>query len=172
MSCVYIGLSSPKDWKIGAEAIKWWTGKEYSHAYVRFEHLDERSTVYQASHGMVHFTSKDRFLGDNKSIKEFKVDLSSEQRKAFMDLCWDLCGESYSTCELAQIFAVDLLHKVGIKLTVEDQKGYICSELVGALCIDTLGMKFSKPRYLLKPQDIDEAFSSLNKPSLQEAPKA
>lgn len=154
---IQIAFSCPIKSKIGSKAISWWIDKPYSHVLIIFEYADSKSAVFQASHGMVHFTSLDRFEKNNKILKKYEIDLSPDCHSKFFDDCMDLAGDQYSIPELAQIFIVDLIYKIfGKDIHSEDMPGYICSELVGKFCINQLNLKFDKPTYLLKPSDIDD----------------
>ncbi len=149
---IIIGCS--RNYLIGSEAIQWWLGTNYSHVYARW-HLDsqDRDIIYQASHGMVHFTSLENFTKNNIIVKEYILDLTDEQFKRFSRKCIDLAGEKYSTLQLLQIFVCGLSNG---KLTFEDQNGYICSELICEL-LEDFGIEFSKPKYLVQPDDIIKA---------------
>jgi hypothetical protein len=151
---IIIGAS--RNNKIGSKLISWWLGTQYSHVYTRW-HLSQqdREIVYQASHGMVHFTEVGRFMKSNKVVVEFSIPLSAEQFKVFSAKCIDLAGEKYSKAELLQIF---LYKYCGNAEKFKDHKGYICSELMGKLLVE-LGMKFDKPLFLLTPKDIVNALS-------------
>ncbi len=154
---IYIGFSYPNKFKIGAAAIAWWMGQPYSHAYIRFESSDPAipSNVYQASHGMCHFQTYENFKEENTPVKEYIIPVSAELRKKVLINCMNLAGIGYGYIELAQIFASDLANYAGMELHFGDNPGYICSELVGALCTQDLGLSFSKPCHLLKPVDVD-----------------
>jgi len=146
---IIIGASKAD--KIGSELIQLGTGANYSHVYVRwFLKSQQRGIVYQASHGMVHFCSLEHFTRDNIVVKEFIIELTDEQFNKFSRKCVDLAGEQYSILELVQIWLADAS---GGKLQFGDQVGYICSELMCEL-LEDLGMKFDKPKWMVKPSDI------------------
>lgn len=157
---IHIGFSCPRKFMIGAEAIMWWTNYPYSHTYLRFEYSDSRDAIFHAAHGSVHFLSVGNFQRDNKSIKEYTIEVSSELHDQLFDQCMDLAGEKYSVMELVNIFISDVVFKTMHKeVKVYNNRGYICSELIGKLCEDRLQLTFSKPLFLLKPSDIDLALS-------------
>ena len=149
---ITIGAPRNTQCKIGSKLIQLWQGTNYSHVYAKW-HLNtqERDIVFQASHGMVHQIALNNFLKDNTVVKEFILELSDDQFKKFSQKCIDLCGMKYSKLELIQIFIDDITHQA---IKTEDQKGYICSELMGELLEDFFGCSFSKPNYLLTPKDI------------------
>lgn len=157
MGKIYIGFSYPKEFKIGAKAIAWWTSSPYSHVYLRFESSKIPSSVYHAANGMVHFREFDNFTKDNHIIKEYEIELNDDHRLQTLIRCMKLSGEKYGTAELVKIFISDIAFAVCEKIFIfQNSKGYICSELVGELCRDMLGLSFEKPLFLLKPIDIDK----------------
>lgn len=157
---IHIGFSCPNKFMIGAKAIMWWTGSPYSHTYLRFEYADSKDAIFHAAHGLVHFLSVGNFLRKNKSVKEYTIEVSSKLHNELFDQCMDLAGEKYSTMELVNIFISDVIFMALQKeVKVYNNRGYICSELMGKLCQDQLKLSFKKPLFLLKPSDIDEALS-------------
>lgn len=161
---IIIGFSAPNKYKLGAEAIKWWSSSSYSHVYIRFKSSNPSvpSTVYHAANGMVHFRTFENFKKDNNIIKETLIEVSTEDRIDILTHCMELSGEPYGVMELVVIFIKDLTHYLGIELEAHDGKGYICSELVGKIMIEKFGYKFDKPTFLLKPTDIDEVLNGKN----------
>lgn len=151
MKTIIIGAS--KNTLIGSKAIQWWMDTNYSHVYARW-HLNtqNRDIIYQASHGMVHFIALENFLKTNEIVEEFELNLTDEQFAKFSSKCIDLAGQKYSKLQLVQIFLSDITNG---KIHTEDQKGYICSELMCEL-LEELGYKFDKPKYLITPKDIME----------------
>ena len=158
MARLYVGFSSPIEFKIGAYAIQKWCGTEYSHVYLRFESSNPKvpSNVYHAAHGMVHFREFENFKLQNRVIKEYCIEISDEDRLDILIECMFLSGEGYGYKELCKIFATEVIYTLLKKeIRTKDSKGYICSELVGTLLTDKLKLAFCKPTYLLKPIDID-----------------
>jgi hypothetical protein len=152
---IIIGASRAE--KIGSKLLQFHMGTDYSHVYARWWLTSqEREIVYQASHGMVHFCSLEHFTRDNIIVKEFTLNITEEQFKKFSRRCVDLAGEKYSQLELLQIWLSDL---TGGKWNSEDQNGYICSELMCEL-LESIGIAFNKPKYLVKPRDIVEALTN------------
>lgn len=152
---VYIGFSSPKKFKLGAEAIKLWQNRPYSHTYIRFESENILSSVYHAANGMVHFKSYENFLLSNNVIKEYCLNITDNQRIAAINHCIRLASEKYDYWDLFKILVVDVGIYFGIDVSTYDGKGYVCSELVGVFLIEQMGYKFNMPTHLLKPTDID-----------------
>ena len=155
---IYIGFSYPKEFKIGAKAIAWWTNSNYSHVYIRFESSNPRipSTVYHAAHGMVHFREFSKFKQENNVIKEYQIPITDDQKIDILSHCMTLSGDSYGYSELPKIFISDVAYNSFNRVVEwENGKGYICSELVGKILADTLQIKFCRPQFLLKPNHID-----------------
>lgn len=160
MQKIIIGFSSPNKWKIGAEAIKMWTASDYSHCYIRFVSSDPEipSNVYHAASGHVHFVTYENFLKTNRTVKEYHLDVTPEERKKILIKCMKLSFTGYGTIELVKIFGLDILHFVGINnVNTKNSKGYICSELISEVLAEKFNLKFDKPQYLLKPSDIDKS---------------
>lgn len=153
---IYIGFSRPIKFMVGAALISWWTERPYSHSYVRFEYADSKAAVFHAAHGMVHFLSWENFSSVNQPVREYEIELSPEDHSLFFDDCMNLSGQKYSVVELCQIFAADIAYKFGKEIHTEDKRGYICSELMGWFCVNTLGLNFAKSLYLLTPGDVDD----------------
>lgn len=159
MSRIYVGFSYPVEFKIGAYAIKTWSGVDYSHVYIRFESSNPKipSTVYHAAHGMVHFREFSKFKETNLVVKEYCIEITELDRIDILSECMFLSGEGYGYIELLKIFLTDVVYTVcKHDINTSNGKGYICSELVGTLLIDKLKLTFLKPTHLLKPSDIDE----------------
>lgn len=162
MALIHIGFSYPKKkFTPGAALIAWWTNKPYSHVFFRFSYSDSKDAVFHASHGLVHFLSANKFRRDNTICKEFTLVVSDQEQDLWFDECMSFAGEKYGTIELIKIFISDLswiaLKK---KVSWKNGGGYICSELIGNLCVNRLGLTFDKPLFLLKPSDIEDKLNS------------
>ena len=161
---IYIGFSRPIKDKIGAKAISWWINRPYSHVYVRFESQDPEipSTVYHAAHGWVHFLDKERFDKNNKTVVEYPIEVTPQQRKKLLIKCMKLAFEKYSILELVNLFLTDVLFRLGCtRVKFHDPRGYICSELIAELLEAVFNVIWDKPKYLLHPGDIEDKLASL-----------
>ena len=157
MSSIYIGFSYPRKFKIGAWLISWWTKTPYSHVYIRFPEKKISSTVYHAANGMVHFRTQENFLKENEIIVEYTIDSTEEAKLAVLQHCMNLSGEKYGYSELIKIFLLDLCDRLGCnQFKTYDGIGYICSELVATIMSDFMLVSWKKPKYLLKPKDIED----------------
>lgn len=151
-------IGASRNEKIGSRLLQWWMKTEYSHVFAMWDlTAQERSIVYHASHGMVHFQSYPNFLFTNEITRKVVIDLTDAKFKRFSQKCIDLAGMPYSKLELLQIFVCNL---TGGLIKAQDQTGYICSELMGDL-LEDMGYEFDKPKYLLTPRDIMETLGAV-----------
>lgn len=167
MKTIYVGFSSPNTWKAGAEAIKAWTHRPYSHVFVAWKSDKfSRVLVYHAAHGMVHFVSSVRLQESNNVVLLFELEVSEEQYVALVTKCIDLAEIDYSELELLQIVIKDCCDSLGFQCKmIENRRGYICSELLAELLMD-LGAKFERPAFLLRPDHIEQGLAQLNAKSV------
>lgn len=163
MQKIKIGFSRPRKSKIMSQLIKFWSNSKYSHVFSQFATQVNIECVYHAGNGMVHFKNLENFLKVNEIVKEYVIELTEEQHNKYLSLCINLAGEKYGYSELFKILVYDIFHTLGLSKKSHNGKGYICSELVGRLCVDILGMSFKKPTYLLTPKDIDIALEKRQK---------
>lgn len=154
---VVISFSYPKKFKIGAKLISLFINRPYSHVLIHWysKSLD-RTLVYQASHGQVHFIEMQNFLKDNDIVKSYKVNLLDDQYNELIRRCVDLAGQPYATMELLKLSIHEILAKVNIKCDFNDTKGYICSELMADILETMYGKVFKKPKNQITPSDIDD----------------
>lgn len=158
MKKLYIGFSSPNSWMPGAALIQMWQRTDYSHCYLRF--YDESlglNIVYHAAHGMVHYVEHENFKSTTIIRKEYEIELSNNDEWLTRWECAKLAAQPYGHAELAKIVLHDIANYFGIKTDFKDGRGYVCSELMGKLCVDRLKIEFKKPKHLLTPRDIDIA---------------
>lgn len=156
---VKVAFSYPKKFKIGAWFLKAFMRRPYSHVLVYWESVSlERTLVYHAAHGQVHFIEKHNFLKQNDIVKEFAITVSEEQRIALMQRCVDLAGQPYAYAELVTMGIHELL---GEGYIPKDCPGYVCSTLLAELLEDILGKKLNKPKHLVKPNDIEDLLTSI-----------
>jgi hypothetical protein len=107
--------------------------------------------VYQASHGMVHFISGERFDLDARIVASYEIDLSDEQFDLIVGKCIDLAGIKYGHL---QLLGMGLERITGIRNPFRDgDKSFVCSELVGfliQLCEGTapLDLELAGPKQL------------------------
>lgn len=163
MEKISIGFSYPKKFKFGAFLISLWCKTQYSHTYIKFNYSDSKEAVFHAANGMVHFMSDTNFEKDNYIIEEYEILVDYAKHNRLFDRCMDLSGEVYGTMELCKIMISDIFFGLFKKtLAFSNGIGYICSELVGKLCQEEFGFSYSKPLFLLKPNDINTSLNQNN----------
>lgn len=154
---INIAFSYPKSFKIGAKFISFILNKPYSHVLVYWNSKNlDRTLVYQASHGQVHFIEMTNFLKDNNIVKDFKLEITDENFNKLIQKCVDLAGQPYAYFELITIGIHYILSKIGIKLFFKDIKGYVCSGIAGVIIEQIFQTKLTKPTNMLNPADIDD----------------
>lgn len=117
---------------LGSLAIRLFERAPFSHAFLRW-HSDrlEQDMVYQASHGMVHFVSGDRFDANAETVIAYCFTLTEEQATVVMKKCVELAGIKYGTLEM---FGIAFERITGIRSPFrDDARTYVCSELVGTV---------------------------------------
>lgn len=159
MASIKIGFSRPKKFTIGSWAIQTWMRKPYSHTYIRIK-MNGKDCVYEASHGSVHFSEYKKFAETNLVIKEYEIDVSDKTFGQIKSKCLALEGEEYSILQLSQVAFWDICNALHITAGTEDKKGYICSELVGRICVEDLKIDFDKVTWLLTPSDVDNKLAT------------
>lgn len=130
MRILKVGFSRPKDWKLFSQIIQWSEHAPFSHTFLRWSSETLNcELVYQASHGMVHFVSGERFDRENETVIEYCVELTDEQFNAIAKKCIELAGTKYGTL---QIIGMALERATKVRNPFRDgPKTFVCSELVG-----------------------------------------
>jgi hypothetical protein len=137
-----------------AWAIKWWQKTEYSHCYTEFENRrhPELPLIYQASHDMMNFMSKEVFLTNNRIVEEFEIEISDEAYDNLMYKAIKIVGKPYGVKQIIGILIADLFNKKTNPFVTKADT-YICSEWC-AIVLEELGYVLPKDRNLLTPKDI------------------
>jgi hypothetical protein len=151
-----VAFSRPKKFAIGSSAIRLFTNSSYSHALLRWrsESLD-KDMVYQASHGMVHFISGERFDESNDTLVAYEFDLTNDQYRQVVRKCVELAGVKYGYLELWGM-AVERL--TGLKSPFRDgHKSFVCSELVGEVLRQTGVANIDIDLELAGPKELEQA---------------
>lgn len=156
MSNIMIGFSKPRKPTIISTGMSIWMNRPYSHVYVRFDSNSIPSTVYHASHGMVHFMSWDNFKKQNEVIEEFCFEVSPQVKLDALLYAIDIAGSKYGYMDILKIMGRDICHNLGFEINTSNGNGYICSELAGEVSSRFLGIKYDSPMFLLKPSHIYE----------------
>ena len=121
-----------------------------------------KSTIWLSSFQIPALVKEsNNFNKDNITLKSYSIEVDSKEHDEIFDECMGLSGEQYSIIALIKIFITEcILRLTGKVISFGDTRGYVCSELVGKLCVDRLKIKFNKPTFLLEPSDIDEGLTN------------
>lgn len=133
-----IATSSPIEWKIGAELIKFYQDTTFSHVLII-----DGDLVYQASHGLVNCMHIENFLVKNKIIHFYEIPDNSVD----MDFVKRQLGKEYG---LDQLMVIPFVKLLKLKYSGNKDQKFICSEFVGkALKLDWVDDSTT-------PKEIDE----------------
>lgn len=129
---ITLGFSKPNKFKVFSEIIKLVDKSPFSHAYVKIEAVSlNRTLVYQASHGAVHFLSNDIFIKKNTITNEYIIKVSNEIKTKILQFCVDNAGKPYSTLGVINI---GLKRLFNFPLLINDgNNSFWCSELVAQI---------------------------------------
>lgn len=152
MRIIKIGFSTPKKRNIISKAIKKIMKTPFSHVYICFysESLD-RYIIYQGDKRGVHFINKTNFDKYNNIVIENDIFLTNAQYVRALQSCVDYSGQQYGFFQLIGLGISLLLSKIGIIWKNKFKQGYICSEIVAQILLDS-GIITSKDI----PKDINE----------------
>lgn len=130
---ITLGFSRPKKWKLFAQIIMFTYGIPYDHVYIRYRSDKfDRDLIYQASSIMVNFMGEILFEEENVIVKEFKFQISDDERTEMIRYAIDNAGKPYGILSaiglgivrLAEIFGKKIKNPFG-----DGNKTYICCEL-------------------------------------------
>ncbi len=139
METITVGFSRPKKWAAFAWLIMALYGTPYDHVYIKFHSNSlNREIIYQASKMLINFMGVSVFESDNIVYREFKVDISSENKKSLMQFAVDNAGKPYSVKEALGLGVVQILSFFGKKIKNPFKSGtdsYVCS-VIGAYILE------------------------------------
>lgn len=152
METIKVHFTSPKEFKIGAAAIKTYQGFTcYSHVAIEMT----EGEIYHAAYGKVHFMKKEDFLVHNKICHSLNLTINEEQHQNLYKKARELDGLPYAYDELPKIVINDLVWNLtGKRPSSCDSRGFICSELLCVLLKELTNESFHKPQELIVPKDI------------------
>ena len=148
MRKIIIGLSTPKDFKVGSALIRLAEKTDYSHVFIRMGHSPYSKLafdkVFQASHGDVNAIKYDNFADSNKILKEYELEVSDDNYFDIANYLWEQLGKKYGFMQLLGIYT-------GFKLGNNGESKFICTELA-AMVLEATGVTI----------DIDKDYLGLN----------
>lgn len=137
-------FTTPADFKLPSEIIKWRLGTEYSHvAIATYSKFFDAWEVYQASHGFVHSGQLPNFLKINKVVKQYRFSVTSEENKKVISYLKSKTFLGYSEWG-ALASTVPCLRSVG--MGNDGDAEFICSEYVCRAIEQIRGLDYSKHR--------------------------
>jgi hypothetical protein len=108
--------------------------RPFSHAFIMFyDPISKQTLIFQASHGMVHLISLDKFLESNILVKSYDLIVSEEEYQNVWKFIVKRLGTPYSKWSL---FVLILMKAIGFKkfIKLDGDKAFICSELAAEFC--------------------------------------
>lgn len=137
-------FTTPVDFRIPSEIIKWRLNTEYSHvAIATYSKPFKEYDVYQASHGFVHSGQLPNFLIKNKIVKEYSFNVSSEENLKVIGYLKSKTFHTYS--ELGAIASTfKYLRSLGIGQDGDEE--FICSEYACRAIEQIRGLNYQKYR--------------------------
>ena len=166
---IYIGLAAPNGgfvpfaWLIQA-VLK----KKYDHCYIRFQEPAGEWMIFQASGFAVNIYNVDIWKSANISVKEYEIDLTTEQA-AGPDSLWEFIksrlGLPYS---LKEDFGILLMKIFKLKNNPYAAGGSaeICSQLAADTC-KFLGIDIAQNTATIDPSTLDSILSNKNFPFVE-----
>ena len=158
---VKVILSSPIKKYFGSELIKFWQKSNYSHVLFSWIDNQDRELVIHASHGNVHMMLMSNFLKENMIVESKSIQYSDTEYNILRDFCYDRLGTPYGTFDLLHIAIHDIFKNLGINIIPENDRGYICSELVSTGLLLSKNMDLIKPPHLMTPKDVKNLMENL-----------
>lgn len=158
MRKIRIGLSTPRDFKLGSAIIKLRERTKWSHTFIVMEGRKGSSVpfdkVFEASYGDVHCLTYENFQEQNEIFLEKTIEISDERYAKVATWLWD---------QLQKPYGYHQLFKIGLNIQFGSQgdDAYICTELVGKMLEDYLSYDISKSLDYIGMNDIYEIINEL-----------
>lgn len=127
-----IHLTKNSKGAIFSEAIRWYQGTDFSHCAIEFRlnKLGEDVIYHSSISSGVNFYSKELFLQKNTVTNTYELEINDDCYNAIMKQLIKNCGKEYAILQNIGIVIVDIMHRMGIKVSNPWKRGYNCSELV------------------------------------------
>jgi len=130
MKIVTFGFSTSRACKPFSKAIQLVEKRPYSHVYIKYiDELTGDVMIFQASHGDVNLIPESRFLENNIILEEYDMEVSDEVYLRIRKKTNSLLGLKYSFIQILNITAQKVFQSKDIKLVINGNKQFICSEL-------------------------------------------
>lgn len=166
---IIIGFSKPKNKKfpIFSLLIRLFEGTKYSHVYTRwYSSGADVDVCYHASGTQVNFVSKRIFDSHVYPVEEYELQISRETYKKLLHFCMYNAGVHYG---LKQLFGIPYvkfmsLFNKSVKNPFSDgAKTQVCSEVVGHILEDVIGVEVNEDLDIAGPKKINTIIKKLVK---------
>lgn len=158
MEKLIVGFSKPKKFKLFAWIIMHGYGTPYDHVYMKFHStVYDRDIIYQASKMMINFMGTQVFESENEIVREFTIDISTENKVKLMQFAIDNAGKPYSWKEAFGIGLVKFCSLFGKNITNPFREGnneYVCSVLAECMLENCLGKDIPQNFQDASPEDL------------------
>lgn len=169
MASIIIGFSKSKRPSVVSRLIAWLEMTEYTHVYLLADHLMPAKVVLHADTYNVHIISEKNFLINNHVVKQFEVQLDSDELNNFMTMALDLVGKPYSHRQLATIGFNRIMKTWNLKFRLREinvTNALICSELIERFLKEIKGIDIKESPDAITPKDIYNICLELGLPEI------
>lgn len=171
---IFIGASTPFKTLPFSEAIKWYTKRNFSHIYVRYQDpFTKDILVAESSHGEHHKILFDKWKIDNKIIHEFEVTVEHDifvimvrhinkllqTPYGILNVIGTPIYDFYAQCKVYKLRK--LLEKI-YKIFMDGATSVICSESASFLLM-LIGVDFNRPYDFIRPDHVVDKLNELCK---------
>lgn len=155
---IYIGFSKPKSKFVPfAWLIQWVESRPYDHCYIRFQEPSGDWMIYQASKEMVNLYNTTIWNQTNQPVKEYELEITSEQAANLWKFIKQNLGLPYSLLEDFGILVMKILH---LKKNPFNQDGAaaFCSQEAAQVC-ELLNIPLPEDSSAIDPTAMDSILS-------------
>jgi len=168
---IIIGFSKPKSkTAIFGNGIRAVLGTDFSHVYVKFKSDKfNRVLIYQASGFAVNFMEESRMLKDHAVVAEFELTVSEATYVKTMQFAIDNAGVPYGIAQIFGILYVKALALASIRAKnpfANGDSNFVCSELVGEILKEIVGLEVDYDMDLITPKEIFELLKKYQIPEM------
>lgn len=157
-----IEFTKPAECKPLSAIIRAVDNTPYSHVRLRWVNSVGVDIVYEASGTSI------KFLGPIaqqstpvKVLKSYSFELDREQYRELVKICMTYAGIKYG---ILQLFGIGLVRLFKLKKNpfADGRRSQVCSELVGRILIEVMGLPFDVNLDIAGPQDIEHFLEKNN----------
>jgi len=155
---IIIGFSKPKDTKFPwfSWIIRWMQKTPYSHVYIQwYSNMAEQIMVYHANSHGINFITKDEFDKTCEKIEEFETQIEKHTYKNLIIFFLKNAGKPYGFLQAFGMFLVKVL-KLKKNPFSDGRKSQVCSEVVGYILQDIIGIEILEDLEIAGPKEINE----------------